>query len=108
MKNAILGLLLIISFLLTSCGSDDCLPADFIATWTLQSDPQCSTDSNTTVTVDNSLVITAGSTSTTVMNSGIDLEVDGCTASLAGAFELELNGDNLTANISGCSFDYSR
>ena len=108
MKNVILGLLLIVSFLLTSCGSGDCVPGDFIATWTLQSDAQCSTNANTTVTVDNSLVITAGSTTTTVMNSGIDLEVDGCTASLSGAFELQLDGDILTANISGCSFEYSR
>ena len=109
MKNLFLGFLLYSSFLLISCGdNDDCVPADFIATWTLQSDPDCISDSNTSITVDNSFTIIAGSTSTSVINNGLDLEVNGCTASLAGFFDLELDGDNLTANINGCSFDYSR
>ena len=95
------------SMILISCGSDECMQADFVGTWTLdQSTEDCSDPSTT---LNDEVIFTAGDTESTLEQDGFTVNINGCSLSYSGLpATAELNGDRLTISGFGCTGEYTK
>ena len=109
MKNLLFGAFLFLSIGFVSCGSDDdeCSASDFVGTWTRQGSEACASDPS--ITADQTIVIKAGSTDTTIDLDGIEVPITDCMGSaLGGLVTITLDGDVLTSALGTCSWEYKK
>jgi len=94
----------IISF--ASCKDDGCSQSDWIGTYSIDSE-DCA-DPN--VTLDQTIVIAAGSTDETINIAGGDVSFTECSASDSTFFPISwtLDGNTLTVVGAGCTGVYTR
>lgn len=102
-KFRLLSILFITGILFTSCGSNDCLQADWVGTFELV-DGSCNDPS---LELDQMIVITAGMSDNSVIITGIQYEFEGCEVDF-GLGNMKLDGDNIDVSGFGCSGTYIR
>jgi len=92
----------------SACSGDDaCTQADWIGTYTLTSDTDCEIDESTSITFEETLVITAGTTDDEIVVDGDAVTFTECSASVFFA-TMSLDGDKLTLTALTCVGDYDK
>lgn len=95
-----------ILFFVVACGDDDCTQEDWAGTYTLVEN---SCEDATGVTLDSTLVLTVGGAEDEIILTGSTVIIDNCTAmDTIFGLEMELDGDELSFELLGCSAVYER
>ena len=112
MKSRIILFALGLFICLTSCSSDDeCTAENWIGTYIL--DPGSEDCSSESVSLNEQIVITAGSDNNTVVFEGISADANTCNIEATDPFfgltiTAELDGDQITVSGFGCTGTYTR
>ena len=98
--------------MITSCGSDgDCTTSDWIGTYKLDVDSQdCSSEN---ISLNDIVVIEAGTLTDEIDFDGIEVSVNGCSIEATDPFfgstiTAELDGNQITVSGLGCTGTYIR
>jgi DeoR/GlpR family transcriptional regulator of sugar metabolism len=110
MKKLFILIPVVLSIFLASCGSS-CEQADWIGTYDLVSEMDtCILDESTTVTFEQTLVVEAGATATTVSIDGTEAPIDEDNCSVTALFiTLNKDGDDISSSFGAdCNAIYRR
>ena len=109
MKNllvATFSFLLILG--LSSCGDSGCGQGDWVGTYKLVSGAgECELDESTSIEFEDTFIIEAGSTNSTIGLDGDEITFSDCTAT-AFFLTLSLDGDELTTTAGPCVATYKK
>jgi len=111
MKRLLTCLLLIcIGIIYFQCSSpEECVQIDWIGTYTLSTDKECTLDQTVqgTLEFNDVIVIEAGSSQNHILWDGVEVEIFECDAE-KGNESLYINGNNLDLRNGQCSATYQR
>ena len=105
--------IVIVTFILSSCSSEDCTPEEWEGIYTVTNPMEC--DNGGFAEEGDTIEIGIGNTENTILFNGDDQELDkfiinrdNCTVSIEGILLLSKNGEEITVDFDGCSFVYKK